>query len=323
MTQNTTQPSAAVDPLEVYRQRFNDMQKKGGGGDKTPKFDPKPGQGGAAQTYRIRILPPAHGLALWFYDTFTHWVSDVTETPPQRRPVLCARKMAEIADPPATARCLICDVQKALYGTRAAKDEQMARNMYAGRRGFMNVVDLAAPDKVLTWGASKTVMADLLWLYADAEVGKNFVDPAAGYNLAVTRTGTGRDDTKYRIQCANAPSAIPPEWLEQSHDLRKCVTMMDHDAVRALIPRLGLPLSAPRLAGLLGEGTTVDVTPPAGQARDVTPPAQQRQAAPPAQQQAPPKQAAPPVRDAGAALADEFGEPIQAPGGVKDDDIPF
>jgi hypothetical protein len=123
-------------------------------------------------------------------------------------------------------KCLACEKADKLETSGNARDSKAARKLRPGKRVMANVViNPKDPMSVVSiWGFGKTVYEMLKAIRQDDENGGNFLDPMKGFNIGVTRVGTGKDDTKYTLMPAREQTKLHNmEWLEIQKDLRPLV----------------------------------------------------------------------------------------------------
>jgi hypothetical protein len=180
----------------------------------------------------VRFLPPLAGQKSPFFRAFIHYLRNPAMPDKGGRPVICPLKTR-------SAPCVICQRISELRRTGVPTDTDEAKQLSAGRRMYANVVNLNEPDKgvqVMEFGAK--IYTELLSHLAgedEAAVG-DFTDPDKGYNVVIERVGTGKEDTRYQVRMAKAPSAIAKRaWLGEMHDLAKVVEPMDDERIRALL----------------------------------------------------------------------------------------
>jgi len=171
----------------------------------------------------IRILPAPQGQRSPFNVTFQHFV-DIAGN---RKSVICAKVTAR-------KRCLVCEKIDELRKSKSQADQEMASALYARRRIFCNVIDRAPGEeakgpKILGFG--KSVHEQLVALRTDPTQGGDYVNPESGYDVVITRTGHGKNDTKYHVGLAKKETPlersgnenIMQEWIDNqpSHEQLK------------------------------------------------------------------------------------------------------
>lgn len=187
----------------------------------------------------IRLLPPRKGATPPgkkpnpFHQVWVHYVRNPNK-PDQSRPVPCPVKNG-------TGKvCVICAEVSKLRRSGNKTDEEVARDLSAGRQYYANVINMADPEagpKVLRVGINLYLEMLSLMKPDDEETSRgNISHPRTGYNLVIERSGTGKEDTRYNLKVAKSPSALPNmEWLKDMHDLTKHIEALADDKIQALM----------------------------------------------------------------------------------------
>ena len=165
----------------------------------------------------VRFLPPKVGWPGPFVVQHQHFINMPGI---DRAIIFCCPKMHE------NKKCLACAKADTLEASGNAKDEKQAQKLRPQKRMMANVViNSKKPDsKVQVWAFGKTIYDQLKAIRQDDENGGNFLDPIKGFNLGLTRTGTGRDDTRYTIISAREQTKLANmDWIEVQKDLRRTV----------------------------------------------------------------------------------------------------
>lgn len=208
-----------------------------GFGPRVQLWDPEDGDN------KIRVMPPwtdkgPNKLQCW-REVYQHWIN--------KRPYLCPTKTPDAT--PGQA-CPICHYVEQLRGTKDPVDQEKAGDLRAKQRFFSSIVDIEDPiytkddlvewkaneynkdkdcpfelgeTKVQMWSYGPMIFNQLLALVSDE--GANVLDFAEGYNIIVTKSGKGKQNTEYRVRAEFKPStfdfkAQKPE-LEWFPDLDK------------------------------------------------------------------------------------------------------
>lgn len=163
----------------------------------------------------VRFLPAMAGMPGPLVEVMQHFV----RLPGKEKPVVfaCPRSMAR-------EFCPLCARADQYRGSRHKKDQEMARELYSSLRVYANVIDRgdeAAGPKILGFG--RTIYSDLIKLREDDDFG-DFTHPKSGYDIQITRTGTGRFSTKYTVipRMPGAPLKNM-QWVELQPDLSSLV----------------------------------------------------------------------------------------------------
>lgn len=166
----------------------------------------------------IRILPPRQGEKSPFRVVRQHFI----RLPGNDAPVVfsCPRHAAT------KDRCPACEQAAKLRATGVKVDRDRAWELMPKLRVFANVIDrkdMDAGPKVLGFG--KTIHEELTDLRQDPDAGGNFTDPEDGFDVIITRKGTGKNDTSYSVRLARNPSPITDDeeeggiWYESMENL--------------------------------------------------------------------------------------------------------
>lgn len=178
----------------------------------------------------LRILPPPKGQKKPFRVVYQHFI----EMGPVRRSIVCSRLEAR-------KPCEVCAFIDKLRGSKLDVDQKLAKDMFARRRVFANVIDRSDPDsgpKVIAFG--KTVHEQLLGLRTDEEAGANYTHPITGHDIVIERVGTGMSDTKYTVRMGKQKPLgesddVMQEWIDAQHDLNSYAKIPTLNEVRALL----------------------------------------------------------------------------------------
>lgn len=160
----------------------------------------------------VRVLPPALGKKTPFKVFYQHFIN----VPGQTNAVSFACPRME-----AKRYCPACEKADALRATGNPADYDLAGQLFAKRRVFVNVIDRKNPEsgpKILAFG--KTVHEQMLALRTDEDAGGDYTHPANGFDLVIEREGTGKNDTSYKVFPARKQSALGnDEWIMMQHNL--------------------------------------------------------------------------------------------------------
>lgn len=170
----------------------------------------------------VRFLPAPAGKQP-FRVTSMHYIDAV---PGLDKLVVFACPRTELKQP-----CPACAEVDRLISTRNPVDKERAYRIEAKLKVYSNVIDRANPDA----GARVLSMGKMLWgklkeIRRNPRLGGDFTDPGAGgFDVVITREGSGKTDTRY--DCAadrsNSPLAETAEemdhMLSSQHDLEALV----------------------------------------------------------------------------------------------------
>jgi len=196
----------------------------------------------------VRILPPPEGESSVFKVVYQHFL----ELPGKKGSFMCPRIMNK-------QHCPICAKADELKASGRKADMEAANDLFARRRVFCSVIDRAdeaAGPKVL--GIGKTVHEPLLDMRRNEDVGGDFAHPIEGFDIIITRTGTGKNDTKYTVSAARNNSQLAGDeetmqgWIDGQADLSAIARLPDAEAMAEFLgtdaeeappPRKQLPAS--------------------------------------------------------------------------------
>lgn len=178
----------------------------------------------------VRLLPPPVGRRSPFVTTYQHFL----DIPGRDGPVVfnCPRMMER-------RPCPACAKGDRLRATGNQKDAEAARDFWASRRVFANVIDRSDEDagpKVLGFG--KTVHEALVAIRRDEDAGGDFTHPIDGFDIIIERVGTGKMDTRYKVFPARRSSSIgdkAEEWIAVQPDLRALARVPTLDEIKAQV----------------------------------------------------------------------------------------
>lgn len=215
----------------------------------------------------LRVLPPPVGQRTPFKTVYQHFI----ELPGNKKSFICARLEAK-------KPCAICQKVEELKASPSKADREAADDMYARRRVFVNVLDRKNPDKgVLVLGIGKSIHEQLVSL-RDEETGGDYCDPENGFDVIIERTGTGKQDTKYKVYLARKSS--PLAGTVEEPDYERMQELIDTQSDLGKFARLP---DQNEIAGLLGSGDSGEDE----EEEDVTPRTLKKKTAAPAAATAP------------------------------------
>jgi len=170
----------------------------------------------------IRILPPYGESGYFFREVDMHFgVGKNGES------FVCTRAEG--------GRCYACDKLEELRASEDPEKVNLARKFVPRHRVLYNIVDLSEPSKgVRIFSSGVSIFKDILSYFADPDWG-DITDPEKGYDIKITREGTGLE-TSYRVQARKNPTPIAdPEWLTQLYDLDSVVQLLPYEKQREII----------------------------------------------------------------------------------------
>lgn len=156
-------------------------------------------------TYRVRLLPPVDDDAEFIQEVTSFYLG---------KDLGSAYSPVSIGEP-----CALMEAYNELKESNDEEDQEMAKNMsprtsylapvifYKDSKG--KKVDDDRSGKLLK--ISKTSYQQIIDLYLDEDEWGDLTDPKNGYDIKITRTGKGKNDTSYDVKpCKNSP--LPKSW---------------------------------------------------------------------------------------------------------------
>jgi hypothetical protein len=193
-----------------------------------------------------RFLPPIKGSGGDpFYQVWVHMVKNASGDIVASG--LCPSKMG-------TGNCVVCPEVARLKRTGLPADKDRADDMRAQFDVYANAVNLEEDDpKVQVLRVPQGVYKTLAQLLKDAVAGGDFTHPDKGYNIVITKTGSGRNDTEYdAVPARNSSVIMNRGWLGKMNNLAEAAGLLDTAFVKAVFSGEALPASseaAPAAAG--------------------------------------------------------------------------
>lgn len=174
----------------------------------------------------MRLLPPPLGKKSPFRVVWTHYVN----LPGAADPISFACPRQEGKKP-----CPICSRADQLKGTGNPADYDRAKELFAKRRIYANVINREEPEKgPVVAGFGKTIHEALVALRRDPDAGGDFCHPDSGYDIIIERKGTGKNDTEYKVFPARKSTPLGNmDWIEVQHDLERYAQILTPEEIRA------------------------------------------------------------------------------------------
>jgi len=149
---------------------------------------------------------------------------------------LCPSKMG-------TGNCVVCPEVSRLKRTGLKEDKDRADDMRAQFDIYANAVNLEEDDpKVIVLRVPQGVYKTLAGLLKDGVAGGDFTHPDKGYNIVITKTGSGRNDTEYdAVPARNSSAIMNRAWLTKMHRLDEAAGLLDTALVKAAFSGEALP----------------------------------------------------------------------------------
>jgi hypothetical protein len=195
----------------------------------------------------MRILPPhpamrnpETGAAPFYWHVSLHF-----GVGPQKRVVVCPRRQ--------TAGALHCPICEYAFGLKDAGHDKAGNDLLPSWQAYMNVLVIdpetgepkrnkAGEVEVLVWSCGRGTL-DKLFAKIERHEKKvkrtiDITDPDEGYVIELTREGKTRDDTKYDVFLADAPTSVSEyveEWGPALYDLTRLNTLQPATELKALL----------------------------------------------------------------------------------------
>jgi hypothetical protein len=117
--------------------------------------------------------------------------------------------------------CPILEKQKELAASKDPDEQEIAKSLIPRNRHLMPVImykdergkeiDEENSGKFLL--LTNSLMSQIIDFYLDPDLG-DFTDPENGYDLKITRRGSGKLDTEYSVR-SMPPSKVPAKWAKE------------------------------------------------------------------------------------------------------------
>jgi hypothetical protein len=151
--------------------------------------------------------------------------------------------------------CPVCVRMDELSRTGNPSDRGIASKLYPRMRVYYNVIQRSDEEygpKILA--AGKMVHQGILNLF-DPVKGGDMTDPENGFDIIVTRVGTGEKDTKYTVSPSRQNTSLGNyEWAAMQHDLTRLAALTDGgeiaDKLALIMPTASLRRGPPPLVVL-------------------------------------------------------------------------
>lgn len=196
----------------------------------------------------IRILPtrPDSDMEEPFVVAFEHWLTKDDGT---RTKVICPKRSK-------VGPCPICEHADALSKTGNPLDRKEASKLWPKFRGYFNVIvrdeNLEEADlepKIM--GVSKILFEDIMMI---VDKDGDPTDPENGFDIHISRKGTGMLDTEYRAAADRQnsllaeDSALAERWIEEQAELLQQSTVLGYEEIVDLLSTADMPRETPRKA---------------------------------------------------------------------------
>jgi hypothetical protein len=157
---------------------------------------------------QLRFLPPGPGQSTPFVEVYQHFLrNDETD---EIVVFNCPKKMLN-------KKCPACDIGNQLFRSGKRADKDRAKKYWPKRRIWANVIVVGDEESgVQAFPFGVQIYESLVSLGTDAG---DFTDPEDGFNVIVTRKGSGLK-TKYQVHAARGDAPLESDdWVEELHDL--------------------------------------------------------------------------------------------------------
>jgi hypothetical protein len=178
----------------------------------------------------IRILPPAVGCSSPFMVVWQHFV----QLPGMSNPASFNCPLKMLGKP-----CPVCQKVSALRASGNPADYDLAGDYLPRLRIYGSIIvrgivrgEEDKGPRVCAFG--KSIHEELLSIREDGD----FTDPISGFDVTITRVGTGKNDTSYSVKAAreNTPLADSVDtmnaWIESQTDVRSFGRVPSIDEIR-------------------------------------------------------------------------------------------
>jgi hypothetical protein len=189
--------------VEVAEKKAKEIEESGSG-DLPPFLKLSEGK------THVRFLPPASGQNTPFVEVYQHFIRG--DDPDQKLIVFnCPKRMLK-------KKCPACEVGDQLFRSGRHADKERAKKYWPKRRIWANVLEVGDEEEgVKAFAFGVQIFESLLALRTDAG---DFTDPKKGFEIIITRKGTGIK-TKYEVLGARGDAPLPnDDWIDELHDLQ-------------------------------------------------------------------------------------------------------
>ncbi len=139
--------------------------------------------------------------------------------------------------------CMSCDKYDELMSTGNPADAGRAKKFKPRKRVYMNVIDRADPEAgPKVWAFGQMVFEQLSEIKKDREAGGNFFDPSdKGFDLIISRKGTGQNDTRYKCYPSRKNRTLADdanlinEWVQNQTDLSRFAGVPESNEVAEVV----------------------------------------------------------------------------------------
>lgn len=163
----------------------------------------------------VRFLPPPVGMSTPFRVSSIHYIEPIPGLIDKKLVFACPRLELKQS-------CIACAKSNELARSGNPLDREMAAKMSAKLAVYANVINRRSPEpvvRVLKFG--KTIFEALKAIRKNPRLGGDFTDPSeTGFDIVITRKGTGRNDTEYSVMSdrGNSPIHHDPAFAQMLID---------------------------------------------------------------------------------------------------------
>jgi len=200
----------------------------------------------------LRFLPPPVGAESPFVTAHQHFI----RMPGEEKPISfnCPRMMAR-------GQCPACAKAEQLRSTGDSEDYKLAGQFFAKLRIYANVIDREAEElgpQIFAYG--KTIQTPLTAIRGNKREGGDFTDPtSSGFDIVITRAGTGQFDTEYSVRRSIKFSPLGDmSWIEQQADLSRYKKVPTIDEIKS---QLGIADAPPQRGAPVARGKALATKP--------------------------------------------------------------
>lgn len=169
-------------------------------------------------TSQVRVLPPHPTSDSWFVRVYEHWVDNGT--------VPCPRQF--------NRECPICEEGETLYNSGVESQISVAKELRPREAFYYNVVVFSTQDGKVSPKNGVVVMKSGVKVYRQLKDLDNdeaggwgdMTNVNTGFDVRITRSGEGKNDTEYRVQGVpfkSGPVALKDSLAQHGVDLDSLV----------------------------------------------------------------------------------------------------
>lgn len=200
----------------------------------------------------LRFMPPPEGKNSPFRITAIHYVKSPSD--PEKSLVFACPRV-ELKAP-----CAVCARAQQLSKEPNPVVRQEAKDLECKMRILANVMNRSNPSAgVRILGFGKSIFDQLKSLRRNPRLGGDYTNPLSdGFDVVITRTGTGKNDTKYIVSADRNTSPLAAtveemqELIDNQHDLdAEVVAVVPEQLVAAFGGHAVLPRGGERVGSKL------------------------------------------------------------------------